>query len=254
MALFYIPPWTALNTITFCLGLVLSISAIFDPSTPYSKFGNRAKVDTIPSRQAMIIIYTPSLLVCFLIAVPHWKFDSFNLVHLLTIIHFIKRVIEVCFVHIYKSKTNLMTMVAVMTTYTLTTFLDLLVIQNLPAHQFSTLLASVGLGCCLVGEVMNGYHHYLLRKLRTVPSTDYRLPQGGLFDYVIAPHYMFEQLSYLGLLMISQNVVSLSLKMFPFIYLTFRAKQTKKWYQDNLLDKKDRQDAKNRACLIPFIY
>ncbi|KAG1459662.1 hypothetical protein G6F56_006113 [Rhizopus delemar] len=246
--------WSLLNIFTFIFGIILSIGAICSYESPYSKFGSRVKLDTIPSRQAMLLLYSPSLMICLLFQWPRWNLDRFDMIHLLTTLHFAKRLFEVNFVHIYRSKTNLYTLLTIMSTYALTTLLDLLILQRLPDDSFSTMFALVGFVCCVVGECMNGYHHYLLRKLRVTQSLDYQLPRGGFFNWMVAPHYQFEQLSYLGLLLISQNVVSLSLKMFPFIYLTFRARQTKIWYKNNLADEQDKKEAENRAYLIPFVF
>ncbi|KAI9279570.1 3-oxo-5-alpha-steroid 4-dehydrogenase-domain-containing protein [Sporodiniella umbellata] len=253
MGLFYIPTWSTLNISAFFFGSIISLCALSSYKSPYSKFGSRVKLDTIPSRQAMLALYFPSFLVCLFFQWPVLSLNRFDLIHLLTTFHFFKRLFEVIFVHIYKSKTNPSTTFIIMSTYTLTTLLDLKVARNLPVSNYSKLWALAGTSCYFVGELMNGYHHYLLRRLRVPKSADYRLPRGGLFKWMVAPHYQFEQLSYLGLLLISQNIVSLSLKFFPFIYLTFRARQTKIWYKEHLEAEKDRKEVENKAYMIPFL-
>ncbi|KAG2189704.1 hypothetical protein INT46_000113 [Mucor plumbeus] len=256
----YIPNWTGLTISAFVIGIILSLSAAFSPeTTPYSKFGNR-KVDNIPSRKAMLVIYVPSVLACILIQRPslNWVDNQFNIVHFLSFAHFTKRVLEVLFIHIYKSNTNSEAMLSVMSAYTLTTVLDLLVVRRLPQSIFCSKLTYYGIACVMIGELMNGYHHYLLRSMRLSKTNqmkgNYTLPNGALFDFVVAPHYAAEQLTFLGFILISQNIVSLAVKFFPFIYLTLRAKETRRWYLTHLTEKSDRAALLNRKNLIPFIW
>ncbi|KAI8370032.1 3-oxo-5-alpha-steroid 4-dehydrogenase-domain-containing protein [Choanephora cucurbitarum] len=263
---FYVPEWTLFSTSTLILGILLNISAfggLSGETTPYSKFGSR-KLDTIPSKKAMICIYLPSVIICLLVKRPsfyNWQ-THFDIIHLMSLFHFSKRVFEVCFVHVYKSTTNAETMLSVMITYTLTTLLDLLMTQQMPDDVFSDSLTTVGIIIFVLGEFINGYHHWLLRKMRTKKdsatqqelSSSYSLPQGGLFNHVIAPHYFGEQLSFLGFILVSQNVVSLTLKAFPFIYLSIRARKTREWYTSNLTDEYEQTALSNRKNLIPFVW
>ena len=43
-----------------------------------------------------------------------------------------------------------------------------------------------------VGSAGNLYHHHLLASLRKGGDTGYKVPMGGLFELVAAPHYLFE--------------------------------------------------------------
>ncbi|KAL0077081.1 3-oxo-5-alpha-steroid 4-dehydrogenase-domain-containing protein [Phycomyces blakesleeanus] len=259
----YVPEWTSFNVGLFILGICLCLSAVATETlepTPYSKFGNRL-VDTIPTRWAMLAMYLPSLLVCALpFDHPHWPFSRFEWIHTITFLHFFKRLIEVIWVHRYSGKTNIVTTVIISSTYTATSFFDLLVVSRMPSSVFSFGWGLAGLILVIVGETTNGYHHYLLRQLRkdivdtkSSTSSAYRLPRGGLFEYAVAPHYFAEQLTYLGLIFLSQNVVSLSIKFFPMIYLTLRAARTHEWYYDNLL-KSEKILLASRKRLIPFVW
>lgn len=257
----YVPAWTGLSISAIVIGILLSVSAIgtaFSPATPYSKFGNRTDIDKIPSRKAMLLIYVPSVVVCLIIQRPSFAVTSqFDLVHLLVTLHFVKRVLEVLFVHVYKSKTDLETAISVMAAYTTTTLFDLLVVKRIPNDMYCSKMTTYGVIFFVVGEVVNAYHHILLRKLRfnrKANKSGYSLPRGGLFDYCLTPHYLAEQLTFLGLILCSQNIVSLALKSFPFIYLTVRSKKTQAWYSTHLTEKQDRADLLNRKNLIPFVW
>lgn len=260
----YVPDWNAVTITAFVIGLLLSFSALATMSgetTPYSKFGNRQKFDDIPSRKAMLTMYTPSVIVCLLIQCPSLQLATqFDIVHFLVMAHFVKRIFEVLFVHIYKSSTNAETMLIVMAAYTTSTLMDLLVVKRIPNSVFSSTITNYGIAFVIIGEVINGYHHILLRHLRLNKNKggqkkrDYSLPTGGLFEYVIAPHYFAEQIVFLGFIMLSQNIVTFALKLFPFIYLSARASKTHEWYRVNLTDKNEKVKLLKRKNLIPFIW
>jgi protein-S-isoprenylcysteine O-methyltransferase Ste14 len=258
----YVPDWNAVTITAFAIGLLLSVSAVATlagETTPYSKFGSRQKLDDIPSRKAMLTMYMPSVIVCFLIQRPTLLWTTqFDIVHFLVTAHFVKRVLEVLFVHIYKSSTNAETMLTVMGAYTTSTLMDLLVVKRIPDSVFSSTITNYGIAFVILGEVLNGYHHFLLRQMRPVSGNqkkgNYSLPKGGLFDYVIAPHYFAEQIAFLGFILLSQNIVTLALKSFPFIYLSARAAKTHEWYRVNLTDKADKAELLKRKNLIPFIW
>lgn len=256
----YVPTWTGLTISAFAVGIIFILSAAFQPeTTPYSKFGNR-KVDNIPSKKAMLVIYVPSVIACLLIQRPSldWANSQFNIIHFLNMAHFVKRVLEVLFVHIYKSNTNAEAMLSVMSAYTLTTTLDLLVVRRIPESVFCSTLTYTGIAFVIIGELLNGYHHYLLREMRLSQTNQkkgkYSLPRGALFNYAVAPHYAAEQLTFLGFILISQNVVSLAVKFFPFIYLTVRAKETRIWYSTHLTESKDKEELAKRKNLIPLVW
>ncbi|KAI9033854.1 3-oxo-5-alpha-steroid 4-dehydrogenase-domain-containing protein [Phycomyces nitens] len=250
----YVPEWTSFTIGSFILGICLSLSAVAtettDP-TPYSKFGSRL-MDTIPSRWAMCFIYFPSVVVCIFSSGPHWPFSRFDLVHTFTFLHFFKRLIEVGWVHRYSGTTNVATICIISFTYTLTTLLDLLMVAKIPSNVFSPTWGLAGLVLIIVGEISNAYHHYLLRQLRK-DDTGYHLPRGGMFEYAVAPHYFFEQLTYAGFMCLSQNIVTISIKFFPMVYLTLRSIRTHEWYAKNL-GKTEKKLVLERKYLIPFVW
>lgn len=247
----FVPDWTGLTITSLIIGIIFTTSAVattFGDTTPYSKFGNRPGKDNIPSKKAMLAIYFPSVIACFIIQSPSF-ITHFDIVHMLVTIHFVKRVLEVLFVHIYKSKTDLETTISIMATYTITTVLDLLIVRRIPENAFSAKLTNYGIALIIIGELTSCYHHVLLRNMRSSRKSNqkgYILPRGGLFKYSIAPHYLAEQLVFLGFILLSQNIVTLILKMFPFIYLSDRARKTRVWYNINLSDKQNKADLLKR--------
>lgn len=255
----YVPTWTGLTISAFIFGSIittLAIATLVNGTTPYSKFGNRANIDNVPSKKAMLIIYSPCVIACLLIQRPALS-TQFDIAHLFALIHFSKRVFEVLFVHIYKSKTDLETTLSISFTYTVTTVLDLLVVRGIPENVFSSTLTKYGIAFFIAGEIINLYHHLLLRNMRLTRRSSvkgYSLPKGGLFDYILVPHYLSEQITFVGLILVSQNIVSVTLRLFPFIYLSTRAAATRAWYSINLSDKQDKAKLLKRKNLIPFVW
>lgn len=100
-----------------------------------------------------------------------------------------------------------------------------------------------------VGNLGNFYHHYLLRSLRKGSEKKYSVPEGGLFGVFVAPHYMFEILTFVGLTLISQTFFFIAVVISVTLYLGSRSYNTKQWYL-----KKIDGSPKDRWVLIPRVF
>ncbi|PIN17284.1 3-oxo-5-alpha-steroid 4-dehydrogenase (NADP(+)) [Handroanthus impetiginosus] len=120
-------------------------------------------------------------------------------------------------------------------------------IQTLPEPSID--LKYIGISIFILGICGNFYHHYLLSKLRTKGDKNYKIPQGGLFNLVICPHYLFEILSFLGISCISQTLYALSFTMGTIFYLMGRSYATRKWYESKFED-----FPKDVKALVPYIF
>jgi hypothetical protein len=81
------------------------------------------------------------------------------------------------------------------------------------------------------GELLNGYHHWLLARLRPPGVRTYGVPRGGLFGWVASPHYLGEILSFVGYAMMSDLLPVWGNALVVSAYLASRANTTLKWYQ-----------------------
>ena len=63
-----------------------------------------------------------------------------------------------------------------------------------------------GVALFLLGITGNFYHHCLLSRLRGKDDKGYKIPKGGLFRFVICPHYLFEIIEFVGVAFISQTI------------------------------------------------
>lgn len=110
-------------------------------------------------------------------------------------------------------------------------------------------LKYAGILLFLLGISGNFYHHYLLSKLRAEGDKKYKIPQGGLFDLVICPHYLFEILGFIGVSFISQNLYAFSYTFGTSFYLLGRSYATRRWYQSKFDD-----FSENTKAIIPYIF
>lgn len=203
--------------------------------TPYSKF---AKDDApsskdapekrvmISSRNGMMIIYTPALLLsgavlsCGGSNVVTSRLPAASPAAMLCAVHFAKRVLEVLFVHRYSGRVTLGISSAIGSYYTL---LSLLICSVAKVQPSETML-QVGTGIFIIGLLGNFYHHYLLARLRAQGDNNttqkrYVVPSGGMFNYVAAPHYLFELIGWFGMSMVAShgNVYLLFISMCSYL-------------------------------------
>ncbi|KAK4511627.1 Chitin synthase, class 1 [Mucor velutinosus] len=120
--------------------------------------------------------------------------------------------------------------------------------MSLNVPESNSKLALLGVVMFTVGEYTNFYHHLLLRNLRKNESKEYKIPSGGLFEYVWCPHYLSEIISFVAMVLVTQHILILILQLGSAGYLATRAYNTKKWYSDKF------DVIPSRACLIPYIF
>lgn len=106
-----------------------------------------------------------------------------------------------------------------------------------------------GVALFLLGIAGNFYHHLLLSKLRDKGNKGYKIPKGGLFRFVICPHYLFEIIELVGVALISQTIYAFSFALGSAMYLMGRSYATRKWY----LSKFQNFPSEVRA-LIPYVF
>merc|ERR1711912_129354 len=87
----------------------------------------------------------------------------------------------------------------------------------------------------VVGIIGNFYHHCLLASLRTnrsgATTKRYIAPHGGLFDYVAAPHYLFELMGWLGIAIVANHLNAYLTFGSMCSYLAGRAVSQNAWNQ-----------------------
>ncbi|KAK9691582.1 hypothetical protein RND81_09G205900 [Saponaria officinalis] len=227
----------------------------------YSKFLNwnnnndsstQNKQIKITSKVGMFMMYAPAFLfgASSFLLFPHHGLRFLLLRSALTI-HFLKRVLEVLFVHRFGgSGVALDTAFTISLSYFLTT-VTMIYTQHLSEGlpEPSIDLKYVGVGLFLLGIGGNFYHHYILSTLRNTGEKEYKIPKGGLFNLVICPHYFFEVLGFVGVSCIAQTLYSVCYMIGATLYLMGRSYATRKWYLSKFED-----FPKDVKMMIPFIF
>jgi len=259
----YFPAWhtspAQIITVIFVVAIpvffALEATALF--SFGYSKFANREQQAALPSRLGMFIIYFPAVVIAPAVyaflgnpgTTWHW------LVMVAVSLHFGKRCLETMFLHKYSGVMNVFTALAVCSLYSiLAALLGVIAATEIPAElvnsdAFNPWYITGGV-LWTVGIAGNFYHHWLLANLRKPGETGYKLPRGGLFQWVACPHYTMELLGWLGFAFVFHHWTAWVLLGVMTAYLAGRGHNTVKWYRDRLGD--EVPDGWKR--MVPFVY
>ncbi len=112
----------------------------------------------------------------------------------------------------------------------------------------------IGLVIYLTGFILNIHSDAIIRNLRSKEEVArgekvYRIPQGGLFQYVSNPSYFSEMISFLGFAIATWSLGAVFVLGVTAANLIPRAFQAHKWYKEKFGD----EYPKERKALIPFI-
>lgn len=209
----------------------------------YSKFaGDKG----IPSRVGMFVLYSLPIVTSVGFGLPYLA--NANAVQWVVFaaitLHFVKRTLEVLFVHKYSGYMQTFTFVIIVVTYALIGgMISGLNVKAIPAMDA---LFYLGIVLFIIGEVGNYYHHKLLADLRS-GTTGYFIPRGGWFKYATCPHYFFELLAWLGIVLMSRHLFTVLAFIAMFGYLTGRSIKTRAWYRERFKDY-----PADRKFMIPY--
>jgi 3-oxo-5-alpha-steroid 4-dehydrogenase 1 len=88
-----------------------------------------------------------------------------------------------------------------------------------------------------------------LRSLRKPGETGYKVPRGGLFDYVSSPNYLGEIAEWCGWALATWSLAGLGFAVFTFANLAPRAFANRRWYIATFADY-----PRERKSVIPFVF
>ncbi|XP_072461492.1 3-oxo-5-alpha-steroid 4-dehydrogenase 1 isoform X2 [Notamacropus eugenii] len=106
-------------------------------------------------------------------------------------------------------------------------------------------------GCAmwLIGMLINIHSDNILRNLRKPGETGYKIPRGGLFEYVTAANFSGEVMEWYGYALASWSFAGVAFALFTTSNLSIRAKEHHRWYLEKFEDY-----PKLRKIMIPFLY
>ncbi|CAI9617153.1 unnamed protein product [Staurois parvus] len=106
-----------------------------------------------------------------------------------------------------------------------------------------------GLALFFCGMAINIYSDHILRNLRTPGESGYKIPYGGLFEYVSGANFFGEIVEWSGFAVAGWSAPGAAFAIFTLLCLLSRARQHHQWY----LEKFDNYP-KSRKILVPFVY
>lgn len=105
-----------------------------------------------------------------------------------------------------------------------------------------------GLALFLIGAAINLRSDNTLLALRRYGETDYKIPHGGLFEYVSCPNLLGEVVQWSGFALMAWNLPALSFAIWTASNLIPRAISHHKWYRAQFADYPFA-----RKAVIPFL-
>ncbi|XP_068603519.1 3-oxo-5-alpha-steroid 4-dehydrogenase 1 [Brachionichthys hirsutus] len=101
----------------------------------------------------------------------------------------------------------------------------------------------------LVGWLLNVHSDHILRSLRKPGESGYKIPTGGMFEYVSGANFLGEITEWAGFALAARSVHSSAFAIFTTVVLASRAVAHHKWYLTKFEDY-----PKSRKALIPFLF
>ena len=219
----------------------------------YSKFAKGVDFGiSLPSRHGMLLLYAPAGAIAgaMLRGMPATAAGSRQeLVAWMMVAHFGKRSLECLLLHKYSGSMPLASACFIGFFYSTVSFVFVHCSGRVAAGSHEPWGLPVGLALFGLGLVGNFYHHYLLATLRKPGEKSYKVPRGGCFEYVAAPHYFFELVGWAGVAAASQHALSAGFFIAMVVYLADRAVGQSEWNRRKL-DTYPRA----RKHLVPFVF
>lgn len=118
-----------------------------------------------------------------------------------------------------------------------------------PLFAASWPLFSLGLTLFVFGLASTVAHDAALIRLREGPSSEYRIPQWGLFRFSSNAHYLSELIEWLGLVLLTGALPAAAHFAAIFLLMVPQALRTHRWYHEYF----GGEYPSRRAALIPFV-
>ncbi|GAB4822399.1 hypothetical protein N2152v2_009445 [Parachlorella kessleri] len=130
-----------------------------------------------------------------------------------------------------------------------TPFITKYLLTEAPVYSPITPRFLIGAAVWLAGLVINMQADHILINLRKPGETGYKIPRGGLFEYVSAANYFGEMVEWTGWALASWSLPAAAFAFFTFANLAPRAWHHHLWYK-----RKFPSYPKGRRAIIPFVW
>jgi len=106
----------------------------------------------------------------------------------------------------------------------------------------------LGVSLFLGGMYINWQSDHILLNLRRPGESGYKIPEGGLFNYISCPNHLGEIIEWIGFAMMTWSLAGLSFAIWTAANLIPRALSHHKWYQEHF-----ENYPKSRKAVIPGV-
>jgi len=179
------------------------------------------------------------------------------LVFLLWIFHYLRRIYECLFVHVYSRQSNWIFELGANVYYA---GFGYGVGYDLCMHGRATgpseYMTIMGVIIFLLGEAGNSYSHLILSRLRSGATKGATFPRGFAFTYLSCPHYFFELVTWIGFGITTGFPVSvIAFTVASAISMTVKARERHQMYLKQFHGKTGGlKYPSSRSIIIPFVY
>ncbi|SCM07686.1 polyprenol reductase, putative [Plasmodium chabaudi chabaudi] len=166
-------------------------------------------------------------------------------------IHLLRRLLEQIFVVKTTSKSfmHILSYCLGVSFYLVTPFS----LHNKNIHKI-TVLKLLSIILFIIGNLIQYDSHVRLAKLRSKAlknnESPYKVPYGGLFDFVSCPHYFSEILIYFSFFLSNLDIICILNCLMVLLILIKNGIQTHRWYLKTMQDTYPKQ----RRIIFPFLF
>jgi len=222
-------------------------------TAPYGRFARRGWGPALPARVSWVLMESPTILVvAALFAVGRHK----SLVHVVFLVlwnvHYVHRTL-VYGLRVRSGRRMPVLLVAsalffnVVNGYLQGRYLFTLA-PEAPAAWLAAPRFLAGLALFAGGLGVNTLADNALRRLRKPGESGYRIPRGGLFEWVSCPNYLGETVEWCGWALLTWSPAGLAFAAWTAANLVPRAIATHRWYRKEFSDYPP-----ERRAILPFV-
>ena len=107
----------------------------------------------------------------------------------------------------------------------------------------------IGVIIFFIGMTINIRSDNILLKLRnSAEPNKYKIPEGGLFNWISCPNYLGELIEWLGYAILTMSLSTLAFALWTFANLIPRARDNHRWYLERFSEY-----PQERKAIIPFL-
>ncbi|XP_048863155.1 3-oxo-5-alpha-steroid 4-dehydrogenase 2-like [Brienomyrus brachyistius] len=239
-------------------GLILASVAYFNrqrkTETPYGRYLDTSKPALmVPAKVAWFLQELPSFLVPMVLLYTADEVSAMgrNLLLSTFCLHYFQRT----FIYSLLNKgrpTHLQIMISAMIFCSINGFFqgyNMLHCAEYAENWWADVRLWTGLIIFFVGMAINIHSDHILRKLRKPGEVTYKIPNGGLFEYVSGANFFGEILEWTGYAVATWTLPALAFAFFTLCSIGPRACHHHRFYL-----KQFKNYPRSRKALIPFIY